>query len=296
MSVATAYRTLGLAPGASSDEVRVAYKRLALQYHPDKNRAGVDTTEVFQRISAAYKHISDTSQNQHEGGGSMDDGDFDGTVPFDEFMQMFEAMFQNPSMSAFRTKKKAKGKRPGMRRRGGGRPRMDFDDILFAGMSAFGGMQDSQSFFDAMPGESFDDNDDDELSALFEEMARMQRRPTKSKFRSSSRRKAGYTHKAAQTATTTTTNESDESGDATDDAPSTSPTAAIQIGDKVVVAMSRQGTVAFVGNVHYCKGDMVGIVFDEAVGKNNGTIKGVEYFTCAPQHGLMVQLCDVVRV
>ncbi|RHY37306.1 hypothetical protein DYB25_007564 [Aphanomyces astaci] len=212
LSLTKGHRTLGLAPGASSDEVRVAYKRLALQYHPDKNRAGVDTTEVFQRISAAYKHISDASQNQHEGGGSMDDGDFDGTVPFDEFMQMFEAMFQKPSMSAFRTKKKAKGKRPGMRRRGGGRPRMDFDDILFAGMSAFGGM---------------------------------------------------YVR---------------------------------GIASSVIRSGFVQGTVAFVGNVHYCKGDMVGIVFDEAVGKNNGTIKGVEYFTCAPQHGLMVQLCDVVRV
>ena len=53
------------------------------------------------------------------------------------------------------------------------------------------------------------------------------------------------------------------------------------------------GKVRFVGAVHYGKGEWIGVAMKEPVGKNDGTIKDVEYFACAPKHGLMVRLDEV---
>ncbi|CCW61017.1 unnamed protein product [Phytomonas sp. EM1] len=47
------YATLGVKPDATQDEIKVAYKRLALQYHPDRNREP-GAEERFKKISAAY--------------------------------------------------------------------------------------------------------------------------------------------------------------------------------------------------------------------------------------------------
>merc|ERR1712217_743111 len=47
------YQTLGVSPGASVDEIRKAYRKMALRYHPDKNPENVDTAD-FRRITDAY--------------------------------------------------------------------------------------------------------------------------------------------------------------------------------------------------------------------------------------------------
>ncbi len=51
------YRTLGVAPGASVNEIRSAYRRLAKQYHPDA--AGDRTLPRFLAIQAAYERLVD---------------------------------------------------------------------------------------------------------------------------------------------------------------------------------------------------------------------------------------------
>lgn len=50
------YKTLGLEKNASTDDIKKAYRRLAMKYHPDKNPK---TEEIFKRISAAYQVLSD---------------------------------------------------------------------------------------------------------------------------------------------------------------------------------------------------------------------------------------------
>jgi curved DNA-binding protein CbpA len=54
------YNTLGVARSASADEIKKAYRRLALQYHPDKNRANKEEAEKkFKAVSEAYQVLSD---------------------------------------------------------------------------------------------------------------------------------------------------------------------------------------------------------------------------------------------
>ncbi|CAO1948703.1 unnamed protein product [Urochloa humidicola] len=67
------YRTLRLRPGATRGEVKKAFRRLALVYHPDvcKESDGGDRDcgVQFRRINVAYqKHLDADADEQHEGG------------------------------------------------------------------------------------------------------------------------------------------------------------------------------------------------------------------------------------
>uniref|UniRef100_T1J0Z5 Dynactin subunit 1 n=1 Tax=Strigamia maritima TaxID=126957 RepID=T1J0Z5_STRMM len=56
-----------------------------------------------------------------------------------------------------------------------------------------------------------------------------------------------------------------------------------------VVGKNVQGTVAFVGTTHFSSGKWVGVVLDEAKGKNNGNVQGKAYFQCKDNHGIFVR-------
>ena len=48
------YNILGVTKNSTQDEIKQSYKKLAKEYHPDKN-VGVDTTEKFQKIQTVVK-------------------------------------------------------------------------------------------------------------------------------------------------------------------------------------------------------------------------------------------------
>ena len=58
------YEILGLTNNASDDEIKKAYRKLAIKYHPDKNKEP-GATEKFQEISNAYNILSDPEKKQN---------------------------------------------------------------------------------------------------------------------------------------------------------------------------------------------------------------------------------------
>ena len=56
------YKTLGIEKGASKDEIKKAFRKLAHEHHPDKNK-GNDTK--FKEISEAYSILSDDKKRQN---------------------------------------------------------------------------------------------------------------------------------------------------------------------------------------------------------------------------------------
>jgi molecular chaperone DnaJ len=53
------YTTLGVSRDASDDEIKKAYRRLAMQYHPDRNDGAKDAEEKFKEITEAYDVLRD---------------------------------------------------------------------------------------------------------------------------------------------------------------------------------------------------------------------------------------------
>jgi len=93
------YKTLGIAKGASAKDIKKAFRKMALKYHPDKN-PDKDTTKQFRQIAEAYEVLGDEDKRRqydakgHNAWGSADSGGFKpGNFNFDDLFKGFDDEF-----------------------------------------------------------------------------------------------------------------------------------------------------------------------------------------------------------
>lgn len=100
------YKVLGLERGASDEEVKKAYRRLAKKYHPDANPGDQAAAEKMQQINAAYEQIKNPRkqttgsaysgpQGQSYGGGGYYQD------PFEEMFRQWQAQQARQAQSQF---------------------------------------------------------------------------------------------------------------------------------------------------------------------------------------------------
>lgn len=59
------YEVLGIQKGASDDEIKKAFRKLAIKYHPDKNQGDKEAEQKFKEINEAYQVLSDPEKRAH---------------------------------------------------------------------------------------------------------------------------------------------------------------------------------------------------------------------------------------
>ena len=93
------YKDLGVAKDASQSDIKKAYRKLALKYHPDKNPDDASAEEKFKEAAEAYEVLSDDTKRQqydrfgHEGMRGGPGGFGGGSMNMDDIFSQFGDIF-----------------------------------------------------------------------------------------------------------------------------------------------------------------------------------------------------------
>ena len=105
MSKRDYYEILGVSKSASADEIKKAYRKLAIKYHPDKNPGDKSTEEKFKEAAEAYEILSDNDKRARydqfghagaggaAGGGGFGGGGFGGGMSMEDIFSQFGDIF-----------------------------------------------------------------------------------------------------------------------------------------------------------------------------------------------------------
>lgn len=92
------YEVLGVGREASNDEIKRQYRKLAIQYHPDKNPGDKEAEEKFKEAAEAYDVLRDAQKRQiydqygHQG---LEGAGFSGMGGFDDIFSSFGDIFED---------------------------------------------------------------------------------------------------------------------------------------------------------------------------------------------------------
>jgi molecular chaperone DnaJ len=93
------YEVLGVKKSASTDELKKAYRKIALQFHPDRNPDNKEAEDKFKEAAEAYDVLSDADKRArydrfgHAGMGAGGGGGFQGNMSMDDIFSQFGDIF-----------------------------------------------------------------------------------------------------------------------------------------------------------------------------------------------------------
>jgi molecular chaperone DnaJ len=120
------YEILGVAKSASAEEIKKAYRKVAMQFHPDRNPGNAEAEEKFKEAAEAYEILSDTDKKSKYdrfghaafGPGTQGGGAYGGRMNTEDIFSQFGDIFGDDVFGNF-----FGGGGGGRRSTGGGRAR-----------------------------------------------------------------------------------------------------------------------------------------------------------------------------
>ena len=107
MSKRDYYDVLGVSKNADVKEIKKAYRKLAIKYHPDKNPGDKAAEEKFKEAAEAYDALSNPEKKQrydqfgHAGMGGAASGGFGGGMNMDDIFSQFGDIFGGGGFGGF---------------------------------------------------------------------------------------------------------------------------------------------------------------------------------------------------
>jgi len=110
MSKRDYYEVLGVQKGASADEIKKAYRKVAMQYHPDRNQGDAAAEDKFKEAAEAYEVLSDTNKKAQydrfghagmSGAAGGNGGGFGGGMRMEDIFSNFGDVFGDDMFGSF---------------------------------------------------------------------------------------------------------------------------------------------------------------------------------------------------